>query len=53
MESSTGRLPHGADHRGPGAFAGQRVVVMGAGNPAVQVATELARTSRTAPAGRR
>ncbi|MET9959606.1 NAD(P)-binding domain-containing protein [Streptomyces sp. NPDC006326] len=51
-ESFTGHLLHVADYRGPEAFAGQRVVVVGAGNSAVQVAAELPRTSRTTLATR-
>lgn len=37
-----GRVVHVADYRSPDAFTGQRVVVVGAGNSAVQVAHELA-----------
>ena len=33
---------HAADHRSPGGFEGRRVVVVGAGNSAVQIAAELA-----------
>ncbi|MFF8263707.1 NAD(P)-binding domain-containing protein [Streptomyces virginiae] len=39
-------------HREPEVFAGQRVVVVGAGHSAAQAAAELARTGRTAPATR-
>ncbi|MFJ7260369.1 flavin-containing monooxygenase [Streptomyces globosus] len=52
LESFTGRLLHVADYRGPEAFAGERVVVVGAGNSAVQVAAELALGSRTTLATR-
>ncbi|MFI9155430.1 flavin-containing monooxygenase [Streptomyces sp. NPDC053367] len=52
LESFTGRTLHVADYHSPQAFAGQRVVVVGAGNSAVQVAAELARTSRTTLATR-
>jgi putative flavoprotein involved in K+ transport len=38
----TGRLLHAATYRRPDEFAGQRVVVVGAGNSAVQIAVELA-----------
>jgi putative flavoprotein involved in K+ transport len=38
----TGRVLHSAEYRGPAPFAGQRVVVVGAGNSAVQIAVELA-----------
>ncbi|MFD8638272.1 FAD-dependent oxidoreductase, partial [Streptomyces sp. NPDC059656] len=41
-----------AEYRSPEVFAGQRVVVVGAGNSAVQVAAELARISRTTLATR-
>ncbi|MER7730030.1 hypothetical protein ABTX80_04015 [Streptomyces erythrochromogenes] len=43
---------HAADHHSPTPFAGQRVVVVGAGNSAVQIAAELARESRTSLATR-
>ncbi|WP_318036768.1 hypothetical protein [Streptomyces chengmaiensis] len=43
---------HAADYRGPAPFAGQRVVVVGAGNSAVQIAAELARDSGTTLATR-
>jgi putative flavoprotein involved in K+ transport len=38
----TGELSHVADYRDPAPFAGQRVVVVGAGDSAAQVANELA-----------
>lgn len=38
----TGRLIHAASYRRPESFAGQRVVVVGGGNSAVQIAVELA-----------
>ncbi|GAA2378954.1 ArsO family NAD(P)H-dependent flavin-containing monooxygenase [Nonomuraea africana] len=41
-ESFTGQLLHAADYRNPKHYAGQRVVVVGAGNSAVQIAYELA-----------
>ncbi|MFD8412291.1 flavin-containing monooxygenase [Streptomyces sp. NPDC059650] len=47
-----GQVLHAADYRSPAAFAGQRVVVVGAGNSAVQIAAELARESRTTLATR-
>ncbi|MFI7702463.1 flavin-containing monooxygenase [Nonomuraea sp. NPDC049480] len=40
--SFTGQLLHVADYRSPKHYAGQRVIVVGAGNSAVQVAYELA-----------
>jgi putative flavoprotein involved in K+ transport len=42
LDGYTGRVLHSADYRNPDAFAGQRVVVIGAGNSAVQIAVELA-----------
>lgn len=38
----TGHVLHAAEYRHPSPFAGQRVIVVGAGNSAVQIATELA-----------
>ncbi|MGW7439476.1 flavin-containing monooxygenase [Streptomyces sp. NPDC054849] len=52
LESFTGRVLHAAGYRDPAPFAGQRVVVVGAGNSAVQIAAELARVSRTTLATR-
>ncbi|MEV7169308.1 NAD(P)/FAD-dependent oxidoreductase [Streptomyces sp. NPDC093224] len=52
LESFAGKILHAADYRGPAPFAGQRVVVVGAGNSAVQIAAELARESRTSLATR-
>lgn len=45
LEQYAGRLLHVADYRRPDDFAGQRVVVVGAGNSAVQVAHELAQVA--------
>ncbi|AIG80392.1 Putative FAD-dependent oxidoreductase [Amycolatopsis japonica] len=42
MDTFTGNLLHSSDYRSPEPFAGQRVIVVGAGNSAVQIATELA-----------
>ncbi|WP_199435524.1 flavin-containing monooxygenase [Qaidamihabitans albus] len=42
QDSFTGRLLHVADYRDPKPYAGQRVLVVGAGNSAVQVGYELA-----------
>ena len=42
QESFTGRRLHVADYRSPQEYAGERVVVVGSGNSAVQVAYELA-----------
>ncbi|MFD3469320.1 flavin-containing monooxygenase [Streptomyces sp. NPDC058682] len=52
LEAFAGQVLHAADYRGPAPFAGQRVVVVGAGNSAVQIAAELARESRTSLATR-
>ena len=42
MDRFGGRVLHVAEYRTPEPFAGQRVIVVGAGNSAVQVAAELA-----------
>jgi putative flavoprotein involved in K+ transport len=47
-----GGLRHVADYRHPGRYAGKRVVVVGAGNSAVQVAFELAAHARVTLATR-
>lgn len=47
-----GRILHAADYRAPGSFRGQRVVVVGAGNSAVQIAVEVARAARVTLASR-
>ncbi|MFI8392995.1 flavin-containing monooxygenase [Streptomyces sp. NPDC085540] len=52
LETFAGQVLHAADYRSPTPFAGRRVVVVGAGNSAVQVAIELARESRTSLATR-
>jgi putative flavoprotein involved in K+ transport len=49
----TGALLHVADYRGPEPYADQRVVVVGAGDSAVQVAYELAGVARVTIATRR
>jgi putative flavoprotein involved in K+ transport len=51
-EAFTGRLLHVADYRSPAAYAGQRVVVVGGGNSAVQVGHELAKTASVTVASR-
>lgn len=53
LDAFTGRVLHSADYRGPGPFAGQRVVVVGAANTAVQVGHELARHATVTLATRR
>lgn len=52
METFAGRILHSADYRRPGDFAGGRIVVVGGGNSAVQIAVELARTARVSIATR-
>ncbi|SDM52434.1 flavin-containing monooxygenase [Allokutzneria albata] len=42
LKSFTGKLLHASEYREPTPFAGQRVVVVGAGNSAVQIGVELA-----------
>jgi len=49
----TGRLLHTADYQGPTPFGDERVVVVGGGNSAVQIATELAAVARVTIATRR
>ncbi|MEU0477658.1 NAD(P)/FAD-dependent oxidoreductase [Streptosporangium sp. NPDC006013] len=45
QESFTGRLSHVADYRNPAPYIGRRVIVVGAGNSAVQVGYELAQVA--------
>ncbi len=52
LEEFTGQVMHAADYRGPAPFASRRVVVVGAGNSAVQIAAELAETARVTLATR-
>ncbi|HSA53368.1 MAG TPA: NAD(P)-binding domain-containing protein [Yinghuangia sp.] len=47
-----GRILHAADYRSPEEFAGQRVVVVGGGNSAVQIAVDLADAARVTLASR-
>ncbi|ETK34725.1 NAD(P)-binding domain-containing protein [Microbispora sp. ATCC PTA-5024] len=48
----TGTVLHAAEYRAPEPFAGQRVIVIGAGNSAVQIAAELATVARVTLATR-
>lgn len=50
--SFTGELTHAADYRNPVPYAGKRVVVVGAGDSAVQIANELAPVAATSLAAR-
>ncbi|WP_308310489.1 NAD(P)-binding domain-containing protein [Streptomyces sp. CC210A] len=52
LDSFSGTVLHVSEYRSPEAFAGRRVVVVGAGNSAVQVATELSGRARVSLAGR-
>ncbi|MGW0501165.1 flavin-containing monooxygenase [Streptomyces sp. NPDC003007] len=52
LERFTGAVLHAADYRRPEPFAGQRVVVVGAGNSAVQIAAELAAVAQVTLASR-
>ncbi len=52
LDGYTGLVLHTADYRRPEPFAGRRVVVVGAGNSAVQIAAELARHTPTVLASR-
>ncbi|MEU4711067.1 NAD(P)-binding domain-containing protein [Nocardia salmonicida] len=48
----TGNILHASRYQSPADFAGQRVIVVGAGNSAVQIATELAETASVTLASR-
>ncbi|MFI7534132.1 flavin-containing monooxygenase [Streptosporangium sp. NPDC049376] len=52
LDTFTGPVLHVADYRRPASLPGERVVVVGAGNSAVQVAHELAAERRVTLAGR-
>ncbi|WP_129668982.1 flavin-containing monooxygenase [Phytoactinopolyspora endophytica] len=52
QERFTGELLHVADYRRPERYAGKRVVVVGGGNSAIQVAYELAHTASVTLASR-
>lgn len=47
QETFRGRQLHTADYRGPAAFAGQRVLVVGGGTSAVQLLNELSPVAET------
>ncbi|WP_313904715.1 NAD(P)/FAD-dependent oxidoreductase [Streptomyces sp. SLBN-118] len=52
LEQFPRRVLHAADYRDPATFAGQRIVVVGAGNSAVQIAAELATMAQVTLASR-
>ncbi|GAA3899944.1 ArsO family NAD(P)H-dependent flavin-containing monooxygenase [Streptomyces lacrimifluminis] len=52
LEGFTGSVLHAAEYRTPEPYAGQRIVVVGAGNSAVQIAAELAAQARVTLAAR-
>ncbi|WP_328690386.1 NAD(P)-binding domain-containing protein [Streptomyces phaeochromogenes] len=52
LEGFTGSVLHAAEYRAPEPYAGQRIVVVGAGNSAVQIATELATQAHVTLAAR-
>jgi putative flavoprotein involved in K+ transport len=52
QEAFRGRILHAAEYRNTGPFRGKRVVVVDAGNSAVQIAHELAAVARTTLATR-
>jgi putative flavoprotein involved in K+ transport len=53
LDSFTGAVLHSADYREPAPFAGQRIIVVGAANTAVQVGYELARVATVTLATRK
>lgn len=48
-----GQVLHSSQYRRPGSFSGQRVLVVGAGNSAAQIAAELGRVARVTLTSRR
>jgi putative flavoprotein involved in K+ transport len=52
QEQYQGTIMHSMDYRTPASFANQRVIVVGAGNSAVQIAAELARHAQVTLASR-
>lgn len=52
LDRFPGSVLHAADYDAPERFAGKRVVVVGAGNSAVQIAVELAEVAKTTLATR-
>jgi putative flavoprotein involved in K+ transport len=52
VERFTGTVLHSSQYRAPDPFAGRRVVVVGAGNSAIQIAADLASVARVSLATR-
>ncbi len=52
LDTFAGTALHSAEYRNPEPYSGGRVVVVGGGNSAVQIAVELARTARVSIATR-
>ncbi|MER6254955.1 NAD(P)/FAD-dependent oxidoreductase [Streptomyces sp. NPDC001584] len=52
LDDYEGAVLHASEYRSPEAFRGQRVIVVGAGNTAVQIAVELASVARVTLASR-
>jgi putative flavoprotein involved in K+ transport len=52
QDAFAGRLLHAATYRNPTSFEGQRVLVVGAGNSAIQIAVELAKVAHVTLATR-
>ncbi|WP_030518573.1 NAD(P)/FAD-dependent oxidoreductase [Nocardia sp. NRRL WC-3656] len=53
LDGFGGQVLHASDYREPSPFAGQRIVVVGAGNSAIQIAVELADVAEVSLATRR
>ncbi|MGW6459891.1 flavin-containing monooxygenase [Streptomyces sp. NPDC055078] len=53
LAAYTGKVLHSADYRSPEPFAGQRVIVVGGANSAMQIAHELAGEAQVTLASRR
>ncbi|MBL1076374.1 NAD(P)/FAD-dependent oxidoreductase [Nocardia sp. 2] len=52
QDSFTGKILHASEYRSPTDFEGQRIIVVGAGNSAVQIAVELAEHASVTMASR-
>ncbi|OEJ49622.1 flavin-containing monooxygenase [Streptomyces agglomeratus] len=52
LDTFSGPVLHSSEYRSPEAFIGKRVVVVGVGNSAVQIAAELAEVARVSLASR-